>query len=59
VEVADSITGPWRHGTDVVQSMGLPEPNPDGTETVTVRSRTPLENGSGSGYIRLRVDGVE
>ena len=48
-------TGLWNTGTSLLEQMGTPEPNGDGTETVRLRVLSPV-NSSPSLMIRLEVN---
>ena len=56
VEVSTNLAGDsWQSGAGVVQAHGSVEDNGDGTETVTVRSLTPISS-EGRAFLRLVVE---
>ncbi len=57
VEVSPNLApGTWTSGSTVVEAVGSPSNNGDGSETVTVRSRDPISDQKH--FIRLRVTTV-
>jgi hypothetical protein len=54
VEVSSTLApGSWQSGESKVQAVGLAVSNGDGTETVTVRSKSPID--SGNNFLQLEV----
>lgn len=56
VQYVESLEQPaWKSGGDVVEVVGAPVDNGDGTETVTVRAKTPI-SAAPRGFLRIYLE---
>ena len=56
VETSSDMLEPWSTGSAVIEAVGLPVDNGDGTELVTARVSSPMSPGNPA-FIRLKVQG--